>query len=31
MFHSYFANDGEPIIKAMQDAEVGMLWWEHMK
>ncbi len=25
MFHSYFANDGEPIIKAMQDAEVGML------
>jgi hypothetical protein len=26
MFHSYFANDGQPIIKAMQDAEVGMLW-----
>jgi hypothetical protein len=26
MFHSYFTNDGEPIIKAMQDAEVGMLW-----
>jgi hypothetical protein len=26
MFHSYFSNDGEPIIKAMQDAEVGMLW-----
>ena len=25
MFHSYFANDGQPIIKAMQDAEVGML------
>ena len=25
MFHSYFANDGEPIIRAMQDAEVGML------
>ena len=25
MFHSYFSNDGEPIIKAMQDAEVGML------
>ena len=25
MFHSYFSNDGEPIIRAMQDAEVGML------
>ena len=25
MFHSYFMNDGGPIIKAMQDAEVGML------
>jgi hypothetical protein len=26
MFYSYFSNNGEPIIKAMQDAEVGMLW-----
>ena len=26
MFHSYFSNDGDTIIKAMQDAEVGMLW-----
>ena len=25
MFNSYFTNNGEPIIKAMQDAEVGML------
>ena len=25
MFHSYFSNDGAPIIKAMQDAEVGLL------
>ena len=25
MFNSYFSNDGKPIIKAMQDAEVGML------
>ncbi len=25
MFNSYFSNNGEPIIKAMQDAEVGML------
>jgi len=25
MFHSYFSNDGKPIIRAMQDAEVGML------
>ena len=25
MFKSYFTNDGMPIIKAMQDAEVGML------
>lgn len=25
MFHSYFSNDGDTIIKAMQDAEVGML------
>jgi len=25
MFNSYFTNDGLPIIKAMQDAEVGML------
>ncbi len=25
MFNSYFSNDGEPIIKAMQDAEVGLL------
>lgn len=25
MFYSYFSNNGEPIIKAMQDAEVGML------
>ena len=25
MYNSYFSNDGEPIIKAMQDAEVGML------
>lgn len=24
MFNSYFSNDGEPIIRAMQDAEVGM-------
>lgn len=26
MYNSYFSNDGEPILKAMQDAEVGMLW-----
>lgn len=26
MFNSYFTNNGEPIIKAMQDAEVGLLW-----
>ena len=25
MFNSYFTNNGEPIIKAMQDAEVGMI------
>lgn len=25
MFNSYFTNNGEPIIKAMQDAEVGLL------
>lgn len=25
MFNSYFSNNGEPIIKAMQDSEVGML------
>ena len=25
MFNSYFSNNGEPIIRAMQDAEVGML------
>lgn len=25
MFNSYFTNNGEPIIRAMQDAEVGML------
>ena len=25
MFNSYFSNDGQPIIRAMQDAEVGML------
>lgn len=25
MFNSYFMNDGEPIINAMQDAEVGLL------
>ena len=25
MFNSYFTNDGDTIIKAMQDAEVGML------
>lgn len=25
MFNSYFMNNGEPIIKAMQDAEVGLL------
>ena len=25
MFNSYFTNDGEPIIKAMQDAEVGLI------
>lgn len=25
MFNSYFENDGEPIIRAMQDAEVGLL------
>ena len=25
MFNSYFMNDGKPIIKAMQDAEVGLL------
>lgn len=25
MYNSYFANDGEPIIKAMQDAEVGLI------
>ncbi len=25
MFNSYFSNDGGPIIKAMQDAEVGLL------
>lgn len=25
MFKSYFANDGTPIIKAMQDMEVGLL------
>ena len=25
MFNSYFNNNGEPIIKSMQDAEVGML------
>jgi len=25
MFNSYFTNNGAPIIKAMQDAEVGML------
>lgn len=24
MFNSYFTNNGEPIIKAMQDAEVGL-------
>lgn len=24
MFNSYFSNDGEPIIKAMQEAEVGL-------
>jgi len=26
MFNSYFTNNGEPIIKAMQDAEVGLIW-----
>lgn len=25
MFNSYFTNNGEPIIKAMQDAEVGLI------
>ncbi len=25
MFNSYFMNDGMPIIKAMQDAEVGLI------
>lgn len=25
MFNSYFTNNGEPIIRAMQDAEVGLL------
>ena len=25
MFNSYFNNNGEPIIRAMQDAEVGLL------
>ena len=25
MFNSYFTNDGKPIIKAMQDAEVGLI------
>lgn len=25
MFNSYFSNNGDPIIKAMQDAEVGLL------
>lgn len=25
MYHSYFSNDGDTIIKAMQDAEVGLL------
>ena len=25
MFNSYFTNNGEPIIKAMQDTEVGLL------
>jgi len=25
MFNSYFSNDGMPIIKAMKDAEVGLL------
>lgn len=25
MYNSYFTNNGEPIIKAMQDAEVGLI------
>ena len=25
LFNSYFTNNGEPIIKAMQDAEVGLI------
>ena len=25
MFNSYFTNNGEPIIRAMQDAEVGLI------
>ena len=25
MYNSYFSNDGEPIIKAMQEAEVGLI------
>lgn len=25
MYNSYFTNDGEPIIKAMEDAEVGLI------
>ena len=25
LYNSYFTNNGEPIIKAMQDAEVGLI------